>query len=249
MLNLHNSSVVQSTCGAWVPVFYQPCKASSHATNGTVNSTESKHKHGSLEVMSIGFLLNSDTDAVVWRGPKKNAMIKQFLTDVQWSENLDLLVIDTPPGTSDEHMSIVEHIKSLLDNEKMFSENVGAVLVTTPQAVSVHDVQREISFCNKCGLEIVGIIENMSGFICQHCSHCSNIFSQGGGKSLAAKKNIQFLGSIPVDSNLALAVDKGENFLRAFNSSVAVGFIEQIILKLNVSFFEIDPAGKANLSS
>merc|ERR1711894_853617 len=91
---------------------------------------------GSLEVMSIGFLLSKETDAVVWRGPKKNAMIKQFLTDVQWSENLDLLVIDTPPGTSDEHMSIVEHLKSFLGSDQVFAESVGAVLVTTLDIVN-----------------------------------------------------------------------------------------------------------------
>ncbi|XP_075239214.1 cytosolic Fe-S cluster assembly factor NUBP2-like [Convolutriloba macropyga] len=254
MLQLNNSSVLQSSSGAWVPVFYQPNASVEHEEAMQVDTPEQNGNHtasdevsknaekprGHLEVMSIGFLLSKETDAVVWRGPKKNAMIKQFLTDVQWSEELDLLVIDTPPGTSDEHMSIVEHLKSVLASDDVFANSVGAVLVTTPQAVSVHDVQREIGFCLKCQLTIVGIIENMSGYICSHCSHCSNIFSQGGGKSLASKKNIPFLGSIPVDTNLALAVDRGENFIREFNSSVAVGFIEQIILKLNSAFFGID---------
>jgi Mrp family chromosome partitioning ATPase len=110
--------------------------------------------------MSIGFLLPSLDDAVIWRGPKKNGLIKQFLRDVLWGE-LEYLLIDTPPGTSDEHLSIVQYLKpSGLD---------GAIIVTTPQEVSLLDVRKEITFCKKVSVPIIGVVENMSGFVCPKC--------------------------------------------------------------------------------
>ena len=109
----------------------------------------------------------------MWRGPKKNAMIKQFLTDVAWQDR-DILIIDTPPGTSDEHITVMENLRSVKVD--------GAILVTTPQAVAVGDVRREVTFCKKAKLNILGIIENMSGFVCPNCNDCTNIFSKGGGK-------------------------------------------------------------------
>lgn len=112
-----------------------------------------------LSVMSIAFLLRNKNDAVVWRGPKKHSMIKQFIRDVYW-DKLDYLIIDTPPGTSDEHMSLLETLK---ESAK------GAVLVTTPNLVAVSDVRREITFCRKTGLNIIGLVENMSGFVCPNC--------------------------------------------------------------------------------
>lgn len=110
--------------------------------------------------MSIGFMLPSLDDAVIWRGPKKNGMIKQFLRDVDWDE-LEYLLVDTPPGTSDEHLSIVEYLR-----EAGLS---GAVIVTTPQEVSLLDVRKEITFCKKVGVPIIGVVENMSGFACPKC--------------------------------------------------------------------------------
>mmetsp|Transcript_17425 Transcript_17425/g.17514 ORF Transcript_17425/g.17514 Transcript_17425/m.17514 type:complete len:375 (-) Transcript_17425:138-1262(-) len=106
-----------------------------------------------LGVMSIGFMLPSTDDAVIWRGPKKNGLIKQFLSDVEWGE-LDYLIIDTPPGTSDEHISIVTYLKSAVVD--------GAIVITTPQEVSMDDVRKEISFCKKTGIEVLGVVENMS---------------------------------------------------------------------------------------
>lgn len=113
-----------------------------------------------IAVMSIGFMLENRNAAVVWRGPRKNGLIKQFLTDVYWGE-LDFLLIDTPPGTSDEHISIAQYLKSV--------EIDGAVIVTTPQEVALLDVRKEITFCNKVGIPILGVVENMSGFICPCC--------------------------------------------------------------------------------
>jgi Mrp family chromosome partitioning ATPase len=106
-----------------------------------------------LGVMSIGFMLPSADDAVIWRGPRKNGLIKQFLTDVVWNE-LDYLIIDTPPGTSDEHISIVQYLKS--------TDVDGAVVITTPQEVSMADVRKELNFCKKTGIPVLGIVENMA---------------------------------------------------------------------------------------
>jgi Mrp family chromosome partitioning ATPase len=113
-----------------------------------------------LSLMSIGFLLSSLDDAVIWRGNKKTGLIKQFLRDVEWEE-LEYLLIDTPPGTSDEHMSIVQYLKE--------SGITGAVIVTTPQEVSLLDVRKEITFCKRTGVPIIGVVENMSGFHCPKC--------------------------------------------------------------------------------
>lgn len=113
-----------------------------------------------LSLMSIGFLLASLDDAVIWRGPKKNGLIKQFLRDVDWEE-LEYLLVDTPPGTSDEHLSIVQYLKP--------AGLTGAVIVTTPQEVSLLDVRKEITFCKKVNVPIIGVVENMSGFACPKC--------------------------------------------------------------------------------
>lgn len=121
---------------------------------------EFKFVDENLSLMSIGFMLPSLDDAVIWRGPKKNGMIKQFLRDVDWDE-LEYLLVDTPPGTSDEHLSIVEYLR-----EAGLS---GAVIVTTPQEVSLLDVRKEITFCKKVGVPIIGVVENMSGFACPKC--------------------------------------------------------------------------------
>ncbi|SNX85971.1 related to nucleotide binding protein (NBP 2) [Melanopsichium pennsylvanicum] len=176
MLGLDGSTVKQSTDG-WVPVYTDSAQT--------------------LAVMSVGFLLRSKNDSVVWRGPKKNAMIKQFLGDVRWGQ-LDYLIIDTPPGTSDEHISILEYLRTF---------NPSAVMVTTPQAVSLADNLRSLDFCNKTGLPVLGLIENMSGYICPHCKDCTNVWGRGGGEALAKREEIHFLGRIPIDPGLVRVLD------------------------------------------
>ncbi|KAM4624381.1 cytosolic Fe-S cluster assembly factor nubp2 [Polymixia lowei] len=177
----------------------------------------------SLALMSIGFLLEDPDDAVVWRGPKKNAMIGQFVSDVAWGE-LDVLLVDTPPGTSDEHLSVLENLrKHRVD---------GAILVTTPQAVSTGDVRREITFCKKTGVRIIGIVENMSGFVCPHCSECSNIFSKGGGEELAKLTGSTFLGSVPLDPALTTCIEEGKDFIQAFPESATFRAINSICRSL-----------------
>ncbi|OLL26342.1 Cytosolic Fe-S cluster assembly factor CFD1 [Neolecta irregularis DAH-3] len=169
MLGLESRQVHQSSAG-WIPVYLDDSKK--------------------LCAMSIGFLSRNRGDSVVWRGPKKTAMIKQFMTDVAWGQ-LDYLLIDTPPGTSDEHISMAEQLTDLKPD--------GAILVTTPQAIATADVRKELNFCHKVGLNVLGVIENMSGFICPHCSECTNIFSTGGGEILAVENNVPFLGRLPID--------------------------------------------------
>lgn len=157
-----------------------------------------------LAVMSCGFLLGSLDEAVIWRGPKKNGLIKQFLRDVDWSA-LDYLLIDTPPGTSDEHMSIVQYLKPL-NNFK------GALIVTTPQEAALLDVRKQIDFCKKVGLKIIGIIENMSYFRCPNCKVVSTIFepSTGGAEQLCSDFKIKLLGKIPIDPLIGKSLDQGE---------------------------------------
>ena len=155
-----------------------------------------------ISVMSVGFMLPEEDNAVIWRGPKKHALIKQFLADVNWGD-LDYLVVDTPPGTSDEHMSVVSLLKEAGVD--------GAVLVTTPQEVSLQDVRKEISFCQKVNLPIIGLIENMSGFVCPSCAECTDIFAPttGGAEAMCEKLGIRFLGRLPLAQSVTQAGDRG----------------------------------------
>nr|KAJ3418147.1 Nucleotide-binding protein 2 [Polyrhizophydium stewartii] len=175
-----------------------------------------------LGVMSLGFLLPNKDDAVIWRGPKKTAMIKQFVADVAWGE-LDYLLIDTPPGTSDEHIAIAEQLKT--------HPPEGAVIVTTPQAVSLADVRKELSFCRKVGIPILGVIENMSGFVCPHCEECTELFSTGGGERLAAEQSLAFLGRVPIDPNLTTLMETA-CFAEQFKQSPLAGVFARIAARL-----------------
>lgn len=155
-----------------------------------------------LAVMSVGFLLPNKNDAVIWRGPRKNGLIKQFLTDVVW-DTLDYLIIDTPPGTSDEHISIIKYLKDASVD--------GAVVVTTPQEVALLDVRKEINFCKKTETPVIGVVENMSGFVCPSCKCESQIFPpvSGGATSMCEEMDCELLGSIPLDPNLLLSTEGG----------------------------------------
>ncbi|KAG9395408.1 ATPase MipZ/NubP2/Cfd1 [Carpediemonas membranifera] len=157
-----------------------------------------------LSVMSIGFLLPNQDDPVVWRGPRKTGMITQFLTLTNFGQ-LDYLIIDTPPGTSDEHLAIVQSLTAARPD--------GCVLVSTPQDVATLDVRKEISFARKMNITTLGFIENMSGFACPDCSHVTHIFGKGGGEALAREAAIPFLGHVPLDPELAEAEETGAVFL------------------------------------
>ncbi|KAJ4472083.1 MRP-like protein [Lentinula aciculospora] len=179
MLGLDGHPVYQSSDG-WVPVF----------ADGS---------EGRMSCMSVGFLLKKRGDSVVWRGPKKNGMIRQFLSDVRWGE-LDCLIIDTPPGTSDEHLSLMEHLAPV-------HSKLSAVIVTTPQAVALSDAMKCLSFARTVNLPILGLIENMSGYVCPCCGEISNVFSTGGGEAMAHREGLNFLGSLPVDTELVTLLD------------------------------------------
>lgn len=156
---------------------------------------------GFLKVISIGFMLKQSDDAVIWRGPLKYGVIKQFLKDVAWGD-LDYLVIDSPPGTGDEPLSVCQ----LIENPD------GAVIVTTPQDVSLIDVRKSISFCRQLGITVLGVIENMSGFICPHCGKETAIFKRGGGEAMARDMGVPFLGRIPLDPGITEGGDSGKPF-------------------------------------
>lgn len=175
-----------------------------------------------LAIMSIGFLLSSLSDAVIWRGPRKNGIIKQFLKDVDWGD-LDYLIIDTPPGTSDEHLSIVQYLSTAgID---------GAIIITTPQEISLQDVRKEVAFCRKVDLPIIGIVENMSGFVCPHCTTESQIFppTTGGAEKMSSDLSLPFLGKLPLDPRIGKACDEGKSFLEEAPDSPAAKVFQAIM--------------------
>lgn len=152
-----------------------------------------------LKLMSLGFLLPSTSDATIMRGPMKHGAIQQLLADVVWGE-LDVLLIDCPPGTGDEPLSAVQ----------LLGSNSSAVVVTTPQDVALIDVERSLSFCRELKLPVVGLVENMSGFICPHCSEKSDIFKCGGANTLAEKTGISLLAQVPIDPLVVISGDAGK---------------------------------------
>uniref|UniRef100_A0A6P7G6C9 Cytosolic Fe-S cluster assembly factor NUBP1 homolog n=1 Tax=Diabrotica virgifera virgifera TaxID=50390 RepID=A0A6P7G6C9_DIAVI len=196
---------------------------------------ESVHQSGSgwspiyvednLSVMSIGFLLGSPDDAVIWRGPKKNGMIKQFLSEVDWG-NLDYLLIDTPPGTSDEHLSAVTYLSK--------ANLTGAVIVTTPQEVALLDVRKEIDFCFKVKIKVLGVIENMAQFVCTKCEKASDIFpaSTGGARKMCEDLGVPFLGSLPLDPRIARCCDEGKDFTTHLANSPALRASNEIVKRI-----------------
>ena len=170
-----------------------------------------------LKVMSIGFLLRGSDDAVIWRGPMKYQMIKQFLKDVDWGD-LDFLIVDSPPGTGDEPLSIVQ----LLENAD------GAIVVTTPQEVALSDVRKCISFCRNLRLPVLGVLENMSGFVCPKCGEKTDVFKSGGGEIMANQMQVPFLGRIPIDPQIVKACDSGRPFVRHYSQSQTAMAFENI---------------------
>ncbi len=154
-----------------------------------------------LAVMSIGFLLTSQATAVIWRGPLKYNVIRQFLKDVLWGA-LDYLVIDCPPGTGDEPLSVAQ----------LAGPHAEAIIVTTPQDLSISDVRRCVTFCEQVSLSVLGILENMSGFICPQCGARVDLFKMGGGESLARETKVPFLGRIPLDPKIVDSGDSGIPF-------------------------------------
>lgn len=170
-----------------------------------------------MKVISVAFFLPNDDDPVVWRGPLKQGAMQQFLSDVLWDE-LDYLVVDCPPGTGDEPLGICQ----LIPERK-------AVIVTTPQEVAAADVRRSVNFCKQLDMEVLGVIENMSGFVCPHCNEITYIFNQGGGEKLAEAMNLKFLGRIPIETTVGEASDAGKPFIAAHPASASAKAFADIV--------------------
>jgi ATP-binding protein involved in chromosome partitioning len=174
-----------------------------------------------FKVISIGFMLESKKDAVIWRGPMKYGVIKQFLSDVNWGD-LDYLVVDLPPGTGDEPLTIAQ----------LTAGKAEAIIVTTPQKVSVDDVRRSVGFCKSLNLPVLGIVENMSGFICPKCGEKLNIFGSDGGKELSNETGAELLGEIPFDISVMTSCDDGTPLSLSQNERKNSEFMLKIIEKI-----------------
>jgi len=154
-----------------------------------------------VKVVSLEYMMKNRDDAIIWRGPLKIQAIRQFVADMDWGE-LDYLVVDAPPGTGDEPLSVAQTIPG-----------VQALVVTTPQSVALADVRKSINFCKTVEMPIVGVVENMSGFICPHCGESVDIFSSGGGEKTARDFDLPFLGRVPMDPRVVTAGDTGTPYL------------------------------------
>ena len=173
-----------------------------------------------LSIISMAFLLHDADTPVIWRGPLKMKLIEQFLSDVMWGE-LDWLVIDSPPGTGDEPLSVAQLIPA-----------TGAIIVTTPQEISLLDSRKAVNFARRLNLRIYGIIENMSGLTCPHCSKQINLFKEGGGERAAKELDVPFLGRIPIDPRIVELGDEGRPFILHDKESKASKAFNEILEKI-----------------
>lgn len=173
-----------------------------------------------MKVMSIDFFLPEQTPAI-WRGPLKMRAIRQFLADIIWCE-LDYLLIDLPPGTGDEPLSVAQ----------LLPELDGVIIVTMPSELSSTIVKKAITFANRLNMHVLGVVENMSGFICPHCGEKTEIFQSGGGKKMAQETDVEFLGSIPIDPKVGALADKGLPFVIAYPESEASKEFNSIVAKI-----------------
>lgn len=191
--------------GPSVPKMMGMADAQVEAKDGTIFPVDTMW---GLKMMSIAFFMKS-ADAIIWRGPLKMGVIKQFLRDVDWGV-LDYLVVDCPPGTGDEPLSILQ----------LLGETSGAVVVTTPQDIAVDAVRRSISFCRQLNTPILGVVENMSGFSCPDCGKVIDIFGVDGGKKLAEAEKVKFLGAIPISPEMTERGDLGRPVALAKNNKI-----------------------------
>ena len=171
-----------------------------------------------IKVMSIGFFMPAQDRAEIWRGPMKISVIKQLLAEVNWGY-LDYLVIDFPPGTGDEPLSVAQ----------LIPDADGAVIVTTPQDLSLIDVRKSIDFCKQLNVPVLGVIENMSGLVCPHCGKVVDVFKRGGGEKMAGEMGVPFLGRIPIEPLIVEASDNGKPFIYHYGKTLAAqAFAEAI---------------------
>jgi len=173
-----------------------------HLTSYDQKHIEPVQVTGTLGVISMAFLLPEKTTPVIWRGPMKMGAIRQFLEDVNWGD-LDYMVVDLPPGTGDEALTIAQLAPNI----------AGVVVVTTPQEVAILDISKAVRFVQQIGLPVIGIVENMSGLVCPHCGESIDLFGSGGGERAAKDLGVPFLGSIPLDPEMRKAADEGRPYI------------------------------------
>ena len=180
-----------------------------------------------LDVISIEVLMGENKDAAtIWRGPIKIGVIRQFISDIDWPD-LDYLVIDSPPGTGDEPLTVAQTIK-----------DARALIVTTPQEISLADVRKSINFCRQVGMFILGLVENMNGFLCPHCGEKIDLFKSNGGQQMAAKENLPLLASLPIEPEVVRQGDAG-NLVNLDHDNLAYGrefdkMVEEIVNRTRV---------------
>ena len=174
-----------------------------------------------LKVVTIASLLKDTDTPIIWRGPLKMKLISQFLGDVNWGE-LDYLVIDSPPGTGDEPLSIVQLVPGLS----------GAIIVTTPQEIALLDSRKSVNFVKSLKVSMIGIIENMSGLVCPHCGKEIDLFKSGGGERAAADLKVAFLGRIPIEPAIVDSTDQGRPFIRAYGKTSTARLMDEIVGKI-----------------
>jgi len=175
---------------------------SGEMAGGTPTGLEPVEIGPHLAIMSIGFLTAERDQPTIWRGPLRGNVLRQFLGDVEWGSR-DFLVVDLPPGTGDEPLTLAQSLP----------QADGAIIVTTPQEASLSDCRKAINFAHKVDLPVLGVIENMSGFICPHCGQRTDVFSAGGGERMAREMNVPFLGRVPLAAEIVALSDAGRPLL------------------------------------
>lgn len=174
-----------------------------------------------LQAVSVESLTQNKDDAIIWRGPLKHSAIRQFIADVEWGE-LDFLIIDSPPGTGDEPLTVAQTIK-----------DAKAIIVTTPQEVALADIRKSINFCKTVKMEVFGLVENMSGFTCPNCGEKIDLFGSGGGEKTANEMGVTFLGKIPFDLNVVSCGDTGISFQEKYKDSQVTKAVADIAEKMS----------------
>ncbi|KAF0992502.1 hypothetical protein HZS_1924 [Henneguya salminicola] len=157
-----------------------------------------------LNCLSMSFLLSDPDAAIIWRGPRKNALIKEVCQNVDWGDS-EFLIIDTPPGIQDEHITLAELFYNV--------EHVSALVITTPHELSIDDVQRQTTFCRRTGIKLLGIIENMKNFVCPNCKECFEIFQNGNVEQFCGAHDINYIGNLEILPKIALSLDCGRNIM------------------------------------
>ena len=174
-----------------------------------------------LTAVSLALAGYGHDTPIIWRGPLKMGAIKQFLSDVRWSE-LDYLIIDSPPGTGDEPLSVCQLIPGM----------DGAVIVTTPQDVALLDSRKSVNFARQLNIPVIGVVENMSGLVCPHCGREIDLFGRGGGEKTAADMQVPFLGSVPLDPEVVKSGDAGKPFIASRDGNPVTEAVREIVKKL-----------------